>query len=40
VVRRFSEFESLLAFLTEDPRAGTAGVKLKQLVTIAPKSLR
>ena len=40
VLRRFSEFEALITFLTESPKAGTAGPKLKQLVTVAPKSLR
>jgi hypothetical protein len=39
-LRRFSEFEALLQFLTESPKAGTCGPKLKQLVSSTPKSIR
>lgn len=39
-LRRYSEFEALLHFLTESPKAGTCGPKLKQLVSSTPKSIR
>ncbi len=40
VLRRFSEFEALMSFLCDSPKAGTAGALLKQVVSVAPKSLR